>query len=92
MRKTARTRILSLLLALALLCLCAGCGGQEPTRDRREIIEEMVVDYGSYGAQADAHVDGLLLELAGDEDTAFKIYYDTYDIHELPPLEGGNGT
>ena len=63
MRKTAPTRILSLLLALALLCLCAGCGGQEPTRDRREIIEEMVVDYGSYGAQADAHVDGLLREL-----------------------------
>ena len=29
---------------------------------------------------------GALIELSGDEDTAFKIYYDTYDIHELPPL------
>ena len=29
---------------------------------------------------------GALIELSGDVDTAFKIYYDTYDIHELPPL------
>ena len=27
---------------------------------------------------------GALIELAGDEETAFMIYYDTYDIHELP--------
>lgn len=29
---------------------------------------------------------GALIELSGDLDTAFEIYYDTYDIHELPPL------
>ena len=29
---------------------------------------------------------GALIELSGDTDTAFEIYYDTYDIHELPPL------
>ncbi len=29
---------------------------------------------------------GALIELSGDAETAFKIYYDTYDIHELPPL------
>ena len=29
---------------------------------------------------------GALLELAGDVETAFSIYYETYDIHELPPL------
>ena len=29
---------------------------------------------------------GALIELSGDADTAFEIYYDTYDIHELPPL------
>ena len=27
---------------------------------------------------------GALIELSGDVDTAFEIYYDTYDIHELP--------
>ena len=31
---------------------------------------------------------GALIELSGDVKTAFEIYYDTYDIHELPPLYG----
>ena len=30
---------------------------------------------------------GALIELSGDTPTAFEIYYDTYDIHELPPLK-----
>ena len=29
---------------------------------------------------------GALIELSGDKETAWKIYYDEYDIHELPPL------
>ena len=29
---------------------------------------------------------GALIELSSDTETAFEIYYDTYDIHELPPL------
>lgn len=31
---------------------------------------------------------GALIELSGDVETAFDIYYETYDIHELPPLHG----
>ncbi len=31
---------------------------------------------------------GALIELSGDKETAFEIYYDTYDIHSLPPLHG----
>ena len=30
---------------------------------------------------------GALIELSGDMETAFEIYYETYDIHELPPLD-----
>lgn len=30
---------------------------------------------------------GALIELSGDVETAFEIYYETYDIHELPPLQ-----
>ena len=30
---------------------------------------------------------GALIELFGDVKTAFEIYYDNYDIHELPPLK-----
>ncbi len=29
---------------------------------------------------------GALIELSGDAETAFEIYYETYDIHELPSL------
>ena len=30
---------------------------------------------------------GALIELSGDMETAFDIYYDNYDIHELPPID-----
>ena len=30
---------------------------------------------------------GALIELSGDTKTAFDIYYENYDIHELPPLD-----
>ena len=30
---------------------------------------------------------GALIELSGDTKTAFEIYYETYDIHALPPLK-----
>ena len=30
---------------------------------------------------------GALIELSGDVETAFDIYYETYDIHELPALD-----
>ncbi len=30
---------------------------------------------------------GALIELSGDVETAYEIYYNTYDIHELPPLD-----
>ena len=30
---------------------------------------------------------GALIELSGDTETAFDIYYETYDIHDLPALE-----
>ncbi len=33
---------------------------------------------------------GALIELSGDVETAFEIYYETYDIHELPPLHGAD--
>ncbi len=41
------------------------------------------VPSGSLSAMFQA---GALIELSGDVETAFKIYYETYDIHELPPL------
>ncbi len=70
--KTAfRIRVLALLLGFSAVCLCAGCGPKEEKRDAREIIEEMVVDYGSYGSEADGHIRALLKELrSADADAA----------------------
>ena len=58
-------------LLAVLMILLAGCGGktaqnaQETTRDAQEIIEELVVDYGSYTNEADARVGELIKELKG---------------------------
>ena len=35
---------------------------------------------------------GALIELSGDVETAFEIYYETYDIHELPALSSVSDT
>ncbi|MBR4549966.1 MAG: YdcF family protein [Oscillospiraceae bacterium] len=53
----------TLLLIMSLLLLCIGCGRQAEKRSVREIIEEMVVDYGSYGDEANEHICALLKEL-----------------------------
>ncbi len=61
MRNRNRWLIPILLTALAL-CF-GGCGKEAPKREAQEIVEEMVVDYGSYGEAADTRVDALLQEL-----------------------------
>ena len=61
----------TLLLIMSLLLLCIGCGRQAEKRSVREIIEEMVVDYGSYGDEANEHICALLKELRTvDKDAA----------------------
>lgn len=63
--KARLTALTAALAALALLVL-AGCGAEKaPPRSAREIVEEMVVDYGNYGEEASPHVEKLLKELAG---------------------------
>ncbi len=58
------------LLALAMLP-CSGCGQKAAERSSQEIIEEMVVDYGSYGEEADKQIQALLKEMKTvDEDAA----------------------
>ncbi|MBR0041289.1 MAG: YdcF family protein [Oscillospiraceae bacterium] len=63
-------QILILCLA-AILLLTSACGQRTARRSTQEIIEEMVVDYGSYGDEADRQVKALLKELkAADKDAA----------------------
>ncbi len=71
MKTGLHIRILCVLLMLPAAFLCSGFGQEEGKRDTQEIIEELVVDYGSYGSEADAHVQALLKELrAADADAA----------------------
>ena len=71
MKTVYRFWISCLLLMGSVLCLCTGCGQKEEKRDPREIIEELVVDYGNYGSEADAHILALLKELRSvDADAA----------------------
>ena len=63
--------ILCLTLAVSFVCLCTGCGRKEEKRDRQSIVEELVVDYGSYGDEAEERVTSLLGELrSADADAA----------------------
>ena len=59
------------LLMLSAVCLCFGCEQKKEIRDRQEIIEEMVIDYGSYGSEADERIGSLIKELRSvDADAA----------------------
>ena len=66
-------RMTGLVLSLLMLGLCIGCGKAQETasRSKQEIIEEMVVDYGSYGEEAEGRIQELLRELkSADTDAA----------------------
>ena len=64
-------RIVLLFLLVFAMLLCSGCGQKAVKRSTQEIIEEMVVDYGSYGEEAEMRVSELRQELAAvDADTA----------------------
>lgn len=71
MKTSLYIRILCLFVLLSLVCVCSGCGQKEEKRDRQKIIEEMVVDYGNYGSEADDRIASLLKELrSADPDAA----------------------
>ena len=68
------------LLFSAEAILRADAGGEMP-----EVVSNAAWQAPS-GSLSSMFQAGALIELSGDVETAFEIYYDTYDIHELPPL------
>ncbi len=73
--------ILFLVLAVAFVCLFSGCSRKaEPSRESHEIIEELVVDYGKYGSEADDRVAELLKELKTVDADAAKRWTDIMTI------------
>ena len=63
MKTNVTIRTICLLLILSVVCLCAGCLQKTEKRNPKDIIEELVVDYGNYGSKADEHIQFLLKEL-----------------------------
>ncbi|MBR6916736.1 MAG: YdcF family protein [Clostridia bacterium] len=56
-----------------------------PGNERLEVVSNAAWKAPS-GTLSTMFQAGALIELSGDIETAFEIYYDNYDIHELPPL------
>lgn len=56
-----------------------------PGNDKLEVIAGAARKAPS-GSLSTMFQAGALIELFGDVETAFDIYYDNYDIHSLPPL------
>ncbi len=66
--KKQTVRIASVLIMTALLASLFGCGGKgtdssDPTRVQK-IVEEIAIDYGTYGSEAEDRIDELLGELS----------------------------
>lgn len=56
-----------------------------PGEERISVISNAAWDAPS-GYLSPMFQAGALIELSGDMKTAFDVYYDNYDIHELPPI------
>ena len=77
-----------------LLCICilfAGCkaGGDDTSNDPKrveKIVEEMSVDYGSYGDEAKDRINTLLKELSAADKTAGARWNKIMDIWMSPQL------
>ena len=85
MKNKKSARILLFLLAAATIFSAAGCKKDAaPKRAQQEIIEEMVVDYGSYGEAAYTRVDELLKELSGTYPDAGNQWREIMDLWKDP--------
>ncbi len=63
-------------------------GAEAILRDSPVTVAGNAAWHAPSGALSAMFQAGALIELSGDMKTAYDIYYDTYDIHELPPLPG----
>lgn len=59
---------------------------EEAGREKMHVVSNAAYRAPS-GSLSSMFQAGALIELSGDVETAFEIYYETYDIHELPPLK-----
>ncbi|MBQ7057677.1 MAG: YdcF family protein [Firmicutes bacterium] len=90
MKKTLFKRLVPFVLVLFLLSL-SGCGSrQEETADDpgnvEKIVEEMAVDYGSYGVEANERIDTLLKSLSEADRSAGTRWEKIMELWRSPEL------
>ena len=61
-------------------------GAEAILRDSGIVIAGNAAWHAPGGTLSAMFQAGALIELSGNVETAFEIYYETYDIHDLPPL------
>ena len=86
--KTIAIQILSALLALIIICSFSGCGQSETREpaDVQKIVEEIAVDYGTYGAEANDRIGTLLDDLSAADKNAGTRWTKIMDIWRSPDL------
>ncbi len=87
MNKKAYTRLILLILILCLCVPLAGCGKDSDDPKRVEqISEEIAVDYGTYGAEAEDRSATLLKELSSADAVTGKRWETIMDLWMSPQL------
>ncbi len=91
MRKMITKSFLSCLFCLTIILSLCGCKKQSGNMvndpaNTDKLIEEMVVDYASYGAEADDKVNSLLAELSASDPDAGKRWEKIMDLWRSPNL------
>ena len=91
MNKPWSFRVVSLALALVAVLPLTGCGGgkEKTSRDPKlpeKTVEEMAVDYGTYGAEAEDRIDELLKKLSSEDPAAGERWTRIMELWTSPEL------
>lgn len=82
---------IAIMLTSVLLGSITGCGStsvqtEANPADVQKLVEEIAVDYGTYGAEADERIDTLLNDLSKADPSAGKRFSKIMDIWQSPEL------
>ena len=91
MKRNLFYQIISLLLTACVLLTFAGCGkeAEKPSSDPKraeDVVEEIAVDYGTYGAEANDRIEALLSELSSLDEVAGSRWKAIMDLWTSPAL------
>ena len=91
MNRQLSFRVISFVTALFAALSLTGCGGgkEKASRDPKAVekaVEEMAVDYGTYGAEAEDRIDELLKKLSSEDASAGERWTRIMNLWASPEL------